>query len=128
MDTPCEAWDGRHRKSDGRPLVGKQYAYRVLWEERRGPLEEKVLHHRCEQKWCVNLDHLEPITQGEHLREHGLPGDWGQADKTECPQGHPYAGENLYVSPNGERHCRECRRAAKRRYRARLKETNAPTR
>ena len=30
--------------------------------------------------------------------------------KTHCPHGHPYAGENLYVSPSGHRYCRECRK------------------
>lgn len=28
--------------------------------------------------------------------------------KTECPQGHPYSGDNLYVAPNGWRYCRTC--------------------
>lgn len=29
--------------------------------------------------------------------------------KTHCPRGHPYAGENLYVDPKGNKRCRECR-------------------
>src|SRR6188474_1286654 len=28
--------------------------------------------------------------------------------KTHCPQGHPYAGENLYVNPRGKRLCKIC--------------------
>jgi len=30
--------------------------------------------------------------------------------KTHCPKGHPYDGENLYVSPRGYRNCRACAR------------------
>ncbi len=26
-----------------------------------------------------------------------------------CPHGHPFAGDNLYISPQGTRHCRTCR-------------------
>jgi hypothetical protein len=35
---------------------------------------------------------------------------------TECPQGHPLSGSNLYLSTDGKRACRECRRAAGRRH------------
>ncbi len=126
MDTACMRWSGRHRKEDDRPMSGINYAYRVLWEEANGPIPPKmVLHHRCENSWCVNLSHLELLTQGDHLREHGIPGDWGQADKTHCPAGHPYDKDNTYtyVTKDGstERHCRICRRAAKQRYNTRLK-------
>ena len=124
--TPCEYWGGTHRQSDGRPILGAamSYAYRVLWRQERGPLpSEVILHHRCENPWCMNLDHLEPITQGVHIAEHGLPGDWGQAAKTHCPAGHPYSPENTYhytrADGRRERHCRICRRENKRRFRAR---------
>lgn len=36
-----------------------------------------------------------------------------QTDKSACPQGHPMAGDNLYISPSGGRQCRECRKAAR---------------
>jgi hypothetical protein len=34
--------------------------------------------------------------------------------KTHCPKGHPYAGENLYIDPKGNKRCRECKRLARR--------------
>ena len=37
--------------------------------------------------------------------------------KTHCPRGHPYEGDNLYVSPKGDRFCMTCQRE-----RGRLKE------
>lgn len=32
--------------------------------------------------------------------------------KTECKRGHPLSGDNLYVSENGYRTCRQCKREA----------------
>ena len=123
VETPCRRWSGTHRISDGRPISGKKYAYRVVYEQEIGPLPEGVAHHLCENSWCVNPHHLEFIPQGEHLRKHGLAGDWGQADKTHCPSGHPYDETNTYVHTRKdgrvERHCRECTRQAKRRMRER---------
>lgn len=123
MIDDCIRWDGPHRKHDGRPVLRREYVYRLRWEERYGPLDSTVvLHHLCHNVWCVNVEHLEPMPQGVHLQAHGLAGDWGQRLKPRCPQGHPYEGANLYVyarqDGTTERHCRECRRAARRRYRA----------
>jgi WhiB family redox-sensing transcriptional regulator len=43
-----------------------------------------------------------------------------QADKTHCPNGHPYNAANTYYTPAGERRCRACRaRIARARRRAR---------
>ena len=84
-----------------------------------------VCHHLCHNSSCTNPDHIELMTQADHIRQHGLTGDWGQADKTHCPQGHPYDEVNTYryTRKDGrtERHCRECTRQAKRKYRARLR-------
>jgi hypothetical protein len=124
----CIKWNGKHRQSDGRPVTDdKQYAYRYLWELEYGPLDsDLMLHHKCENSWCVNLDHLEPMTQSQHMKEHGfINGDWGQKDKTHCPQNHEYSEENTYVFTTKEgyveRHCRTCRKAAKKKYNAKLK-------
>ena len=37
---------------------------------------------------------------------------WGVANKnkTHCLHGHPFEGDNLYVTPTGKRECRACRR------------------
>lgn len=52
--------------------------------------------------------------------EHGTHQGAKMLAKTECPQGHPYSGSNVYVNPNnGRRHCRICQRAAGARFRAR---------
>src|SRR5258708_2215197 len=39
--------------------------------------------------------------------------------KVQCPQGHPYDAENTYVDGVGKRHCRVCRKVARRESAAR---------
>ncbi|MFE3657246.1 HNH endonuclease signature motif containing protein [Streptomyces sp. NPDC059165] len=42
-----------------------------------------------------------------------------QADRTHCPAGHPYSGDNLHITKTGGRSCRACQREAARRHRER---------
>lgn len=97
-------------------MSGRQYAYRLVYEAATGIHPEGVAHHLCDNPSCVNPSHLEFISQTEHMARHEWGGDWGQARKTHCPQGHPYDSENTYRH-NGQRLCRECRREGKRRRR-----------
>jgi hypothetical protein len=53
-------------------------------------------------------------------RRLGVGQAW-RAALTHCPAGHPYEGENLYVSPAGARGCRRCRHDQKIRSKARVK-------
>jgi hypothetical protein len=56
--------------------------------------------------------HIEPVTQFENQRR-GIGN--GQRDKTHCPQGHAYSGDNLKIY-RGERLCRVCETAKARKY------------
>ena len=41
--------------------------------------------------------------------------------KTNCPAGHSLSGKNAYVTPEGWRGCKVCRRSANRKWRARAR-------
>lgn len=125
-DGACLRWQGPHH-SQGYGLCGEvgngsQYAHRVAWMRANGPIPaDLVIDHvktrGCRFKDCVNLAHLEPVTQAENIRRGGATGDWGQALKTHCPQGHPYDKANTYhytrKDGRAERHCKTCVRARK---------------
>lgn len=115
MVSDCVEWEGRLRKEDNRAVRGRtEYPYRD------GVPQGLIAHHVCENPSCVNSEHIEATTRADHIRHHGLTGDHHQQFKTHCPQRHEYTEENTYRW-NNERHCKQCRRDAKRRYRARLK-------
>jgi len=92
------------------------YAHRVAYAVLVGLIPDGFqCDHLCRARSCVNPDHIESVTQQENIRRG--KGGQHQVMKTHCPQGHEYAGDNLYVPPGGGRECRECKREGNRRYR-----------
>ena len=54
--------------------------------------EGKVLDHICKNTFCVNPEHLEPVTQWVNMQRST------HATKTHCIHGHPYSdGMEIYV-------------------------------
>lgn len=90
------------------------YAHIFSFEFHGGEIPEGCeLDHKCRVRCCVNPDHLEAvIPRINKLR--GISPPALNAQKTECPQGHPYDSTNTYVKPSGYRECRICVRAANR--------------
>jgi hypothetical protein len=87
---------------------GRNYrAHRIVWELFNGPFPRGLeADHLCRNRRCVNPAHIEPVTHQENMRR----GNGGAhfAAKTHCPQGHPYAGDNLYTRSDGARVCKAC--------------------
>jgi hypothetical protein len=107
-------------------LNGKQpLAHRLLYEVVVGPIPaEMTLDHACHNesacaagnacphRRCIRPTHLRLTTIGENVRNGRGPA-W-QLAKTSCPHGHPYDEANTYVSPQGHRKCKACRRLGMR--------------
>jgi hypothetical protein len=79
-----------------------------------------VLDHMCCTNYCVNPDHLEPVTEEENSRKSNR----GASLKEFCSYGHKMEGDNIYIDPRGHRQCRPCRqrRVMESYYRRRAKE------
>jgi hypothetical protein len=108
----CWAWTGPKMKSGYGTIgiYGKKYlAHRFSYELDGNVIPDGFdVDHLCRNRSCVNPDHLEAVSHRENLLR-GETTTARNAAKTHCPQGHLFAGENLYQR-NGIRMCRQCRK------------------
>jgi hypothetical protein len=109
----CWEWTGTvTRKGYGLvkfPDHRRKVVHRQAWEMLVGPIPDGLdLDHLCRNRKCLNPDHLEPVTRRENLMR-GATLARVNAQKTHCPQRHPYAGANLGIGSAGDRYCRSCR-------------------
>lgn len=122
VDAACWEWLGT-RTSKGYGLVntpaGVRGAHRVAlmltgvaipdgWE----------VDHKCFNPPCVRPDHLQVVPSGFNSQQAGNR----RREKTHCPRGHPYSGENLVLTSSGGRACRECVRMMSRASYARMRQ------
>jgi hypothetical protein len=95
-------------------------AHRYSYEYYKGPIPQGlVIDHLCRNTFCVNPDHLEPVSTKTNLLR-GISFSAKNAVKTHCKYGHPFEGDNLRLS-NGGRICRTCRRESGRKCDAKRK-------
>lgn len=129
LPTDCWSWVGPKRaggygriKLDGKKDV---LAHRWVYELLRGPIPRGlVIDHLCRNRTCVNPQHMEPVT----ARENTKRGDVGwRRYVVQCIRGHPLEGDNLFIAKSGKRSCRSCRRAAKRKWVAKMRAVGAPS-
>ena len=123
-ETLCVTWTGSKTAAGyGNVKVGGKnfYAHRLVYEARHGEIptrldgDRAVIDHRCRNRACVNVDHLDVVTNRENI----LRGDTVQAAhaaKTQCDNGHEYTPEStLLRTRHGQRVCRVCRRERQRK-------------
>ncbi len=123
LDSDCWLWAGAtlpHGYGQFRDGDKVWKAHRWSYTYAKGPIPNGLqLDHLCRVRNCVNPDHLEPVT----AKENSMRGDTGKnnADKTHCPHGHLYSGDNLYIRPDKARACNICKRKATATWRNKLR-------
>ena len=110
----CFMWFGAINITTGYGIIkidGKQWlAHRAMYIIEKGEiLEGLVLDHLCRNRWCVNPNHLEPVTHKTNILR-GIGFSAVNSRKTHCPNGHIYDDENTHISKQGYRRCRACDR------------------
>lgn len=131
----CWIWIG-NRNDKGYGLMTCRYfhglAHRFSYQHHKGPIPEGLtVHHECHvlarcsrgiycpHRRCVNPKHLGLLTSQENLALR-QDGNRIHGHKTQCPQGHPYSGDNLRIGTQGEYKCRLCQAAHSKATQARL--------
>jgi hypothetical protein len=99
----------------------KWLAHRFTYAWFIGPVPDgRELHHRCENRQCVNPAHLVAVTREEHI---ALTPQFRERQRstalarTHCRHGHAYTTANTAIARDGSRVCRACKRITGRRCR-----------
>jgi len=121
----CWLWTGATR-SNGYGYI-RQYvahvrtsdvqAHRFMYERHVGPIPKGLsLDHLCRVLQCVNPSHLEPVSHRVNVLR-GIGPTARNAQKTYCPQGHPFQ----LTGQQTRRWCPECFSARRAAWRAALR-------
>ena len=126
----CDEWEGWICSSTGYGQIKidgvKVGVHRLVMMQEVGHLDSwQFVCHTCDNRKCINIEHLFVGTHADNARDMVAKGRNHQQLKTHCPQGHKYTKENtaLRVRSNGPcagnmiRVCRACERdQARNRY------------
>ena len=116
----CWEWQGSKSRGYGKLTFNKKvlWAHRAAWIEKFGDISKGMcVCHKCDNKACINPDHLFLGSQKDNIRDAAKK-DRLDRKLTHCPKGHLYEESNVYLSRGKYKVCKICRNESKKKYRA----------
>jgi hypothetical protein len=112
----CLIWTGAKKKGyaicgwrEGGRSITVRVSRLVLENELKRPIKTGYYAlHKCNNPSCVEAEHIYEGTQSRNMIDRANSGNDPKAQKTHCPQGHEYSGDNL-IWYDARRYCRTCR-------------------
>jgi hypothetical protein len=92
-------------------------AHRAAWTAVHGPIpDDMTVHHQCHNRRCVNVEHMELLSNENNARRNRDGLDWERDGR--CAQGHgPEHWVQVSTGDGYRRHrCVACQREARRKY------------
>jgi 23S rRNA-/tRNA-specific pseudouridylate synthase len=114
----CIRGSGKSTKSGYllKSVKNKQYyQHRLAYSEVYGEIPKGIqIHHKCDNKLCINPKHLQALTKSEHQKIHtNYKIQEYHKNMITCQYGHPLDGKTHFIR-NGiklpQRYCLTCHR------------------
>ena len=122
----CMNWTGaRFVNGYGQAKINgrKIRVHRFIWEWLHGrklePWPQEVVMHTCDNRLCINPEHLVVGTQRDNLNDMRSKGrGYFPPRKTHCKRGHELTAETVYVYKGAREGCKKCKVENLRAWRA----------